>query len=87
MNITEITTKNAGIEKEIEDKFKTAKKIVKKKWKAELANAGEVLGLYFGTSGEQVVYAQTLILVNLIVVNIIGFFVITRNPVGISGPY
>ena len=32
-------------------------------------------------------YAQTLILVKLIVVKIIGFLVITRNPVGISGPY
>ena len=32
-------------------------------------------------------YAQTLILVNLIVVKIIRFLVITRNPVGISGPY
>ncbi len=32
-------------------------------------------------------YAQTLILVKLIVVNIVGFLVITRNPVGISGPY
>ena len=32
-------------------------------------------------------YAQTLIRVKSIVVKIIGFLVITRNPVGISGPY
>ena len=32
-------------------------------------------------------YAQTLILVKLIVVKIIDLLVITRNPVGISGPY
>ena len=32
-------------------------------------------------------YAQTLILVKLIVVNIICCLVITRNPVGIPGPY
>ena len=32
-------------------------------------------------------YAQTLILVKSIVVKIIGFLVITRNHVGISGPY
>ncbi len=32
-------------------------------------------------------YAQNLILVNLIVVNIIRFLIITRNAVGISGPY
>jgi hypothetical protein len=32
-------------------------------------------------------YAQTLILVNLTVVEIISFLFITRNHVGISGPY
>ena len=32
-------------------------------------------------------YAQTLILVKLIVVTTICFLIITRNPVGISGPY
>ena len=35
----------------------------------------------------RVMYAQTLILVNLMVVKMIGFLVITRNAVGISGPY
>ena len=39
------------------------------------------IGLY------RALYAQTLKLVNLIVVNFIGFLVITWNPVGISGPY
>ena len=46
--------------------------------KSKLANPGQNI---------RKSYAQTSILVNLIVVKIIGFLVITRNPVGISGPY
>ena len=38
-------------------------------------------------SGTPSVYAQTLILVNLILVKLIGFLVITRSRVEISGPY
>ena len=36
---------------------------------------------------QKIKYAQTLMLVKLIVVKIKGFLAITRNPVGISGPY